>query len=81
MNAIKTRQVIPAPEIIQHGVPQGSVLGPLVFNIYLLAIADIFNCHQIRYHIYADDIQLYAGCPPSSHADAQQNIVECVRYI
>ena len=30
----------------------------MLFNMYILPIADIFECHQIRYYIYADDTQL-----------------------
>ena len=61
-----------------YGVPQGSVLGPILFNIYISPIADIFRRHQIRYHIYADDTQLYAECPPSDHTDALRHLRDCV---
>ena len=80
-NAIKILEATSAPRLIHHGVPQGSVLGLMLFNMYILPIADIFESHQVRYQIYADHTQLYAKCPPLNHADALRKIDECVRDI
>ena len=41
------------------GVPQGSVLGPLKFCLYLLSMSAILKYHKIGYHVFADDTQLY----------------------
>ena len=66
---------------LTFGVPQGSVLGPIIFCIYTIPLGAILRKHDVSYHIYADDTQLYCSFNTKSPTDALDSITACVSEI
>ncbi len=56
---------------LDFGVPQGSVLGPIVFILYTGPIEDIARRHGLQAHFYADDSQLYVAFSPLQPGDEE----------
>ena len=67
--------------LIESGIPQGCVLGPVVFSIYTMPLDAIFRKYQLQYHIYADDAQLYVDLSEvrdGETADAVCRVERCI---
>ena len=63
-NSLKTKQS-------RFGVPQGSILGPVLFNLYVNDLQDCFSSNAIQ---YADDTTIYEHCRPNNIIQTEYQI-------
>ena len=79
-HSVKVGSALSHPAALQYGVPQGSILGPILFSLYTNPISSIIHYHSsINYHFYADDTQLYIT--PANFSHSMQKLTNCLNDI
>ena len=63
---------------VGSGVPQGSVLGPILFVLFVNDIPDVVENTNVKLKLYADDVKLYAEI---ENSDGHIEIQEALRRI
>ena len=66
------------PSTVLLGVPQGSVLGPILFVLYNADVLQLVKDHRLLPHAYADDTQILGVCRPSETDELQHRVSDCL---
>ena len=67
------------PSALKCGVPQGSVLGSLLFTLYTQSLSICQSGHS--YHFFADDSQLHNSSFPSDFPVLVHSLKDCIEYV
>ena len=76
LQSVKIKDTFSDKVTLSYGVPQGSVLGPVLFTLYTTPLSAIISSFDINHHLYADDTQIYMSV--SNAKESLEKLQHCL---